>query len=602
MIAGLLDPSEGDIQIKGRRINDVPIHKRNLGLVFQNYALFPAQDDCRERRLRPEVSRRRQGGADERVKKALDLVQLPDVGDRYPKQLSGGQQQRIALARAIVIEPDVLLLDEPLSALDANLREDMRVELKRIQHQIGITTVFVTHDQAEALAMSDRIVVMSNGRVEQVGAPEDVYNDAGDGIRGTLSRRLQHPALDLHGCDRDDGRWRIPPSASWFCRASARRMSPGRARSSWRCVPKTVNRGSWSSGCHRRGCGQRAGRVETVDYQGLAARYFVRVGDEQLQAINMIDGSPFAEGAAVSMCGSGRATCTILPEAAMMSEREKSHLFYQSRRGGRCSTGRAASTCGTSTASAISTARPARWSATSAIPTSACWRRCGGRWKSRPSATGCISKPSLRKISPRLTAQRAPEGLRRYSSSPAALRRWKAPSSWPGNTRSPSAGAALQGHLAPAELSRLHARGAGAHRLCAADRAFRADDAADAEDPGAARLSRRLDPDDPATGHHYADMLEAKHPRGGAGNGARLHRGADRRRVHRRAGAAAGYMQRVREICDRYGVLLIHDEVMCGGGRTGRSLPPSTGRRAGHSRHVEGVCGRLCAARRHGRA
>ena len=111
-----------------------------------------------------------------RVSDALELVKLPHVRDRYPKQLSGGQQQRIALARAIVIEPAVLLLDEPLSALDANLREEMRVELKRIQHRIGVTTVFVTHDQSEALAMSDRVVVMSEGRVEQTGAPEEVYN------------------------------------------------------------------------------------------------------------------------------------------------------------------------------------------------------------------------------------------------------------------------------------------------------------------------------------------------------------------------------------------------------------------------------------------
>jgi putative spermidine/putrescine transport system ATP-binding protein len=176
MIAGLLDPSEGEISIKGKRVNDVPIHKRNLGLVFQNYALFPHKTvadnvafGLNYRNVGKEEARRK-------VAEALELVQLPDLGARYPKELSGGQQQRIALARAIVIEPDVLLLDEPLSALDANLREDMRVELKRIQQSIGVTTVFVTHDQTEALAMSDQIIVMSEGRVEQIGAPEEVYN------------------------------------------------------------------------------------------------------------------------------------------------------------------------------------------------------------------------------------------------------------------------------------------------------------------------------------------------------------------------------------------------------------------------------------------
>ncbi|MDN3722052.1 ABC transporter ATP-binding protein [Roseibium salinum] len=176
MIAGLIDPTEGDITIKGQRINDVPIHKRNLGLVFQNYALFPHKTIAENVAFGLKYRNLSRADAEQKVKDALELVQLPDVGGRYPKQLSGGQQQRIALARAIVIEPDVLLLDEPLSALDANLREDMRVELKRIQHRIGITTVFVTHDQSEALAMSDQVVVMSNGRVEQVGTPEEVYN------------------------------------------------------------------------------------------------------------------------------------------------------------------------------------------------------------------------------------------------------------------------------------------------------------------------------------------------------------------------------------------------------------------------------------------
>ena len=177
MIAGLLDPSEGEITIKGRRMNDVPIHKRNLGLVFQNYALFPHKTISENVAFGLKYRDVPRADADRRVREALELVQLPHVCDRYPKQLSGGQQQRIALARALVIEPDVLLLDEPLSALDANLREDMRVELKRIQHRIGVTTVFVTHDQSEALAMSDRVVVMSDGRVEQIGAPEDVYNN-----------------------------------------------------------------------------------------------------------------------------------------------------------------------------------------------------------------------------------------------------------------------------------------------------------------------------------------------------------------------------------------------------------------------------------------
>ena len=147
MISGLADPSSGDILIGGNRVNDVPIHKRNLGLVFQNYALFPHRTIGENIAFGLKYRGVPKSDVTRKVREALDIVRLPGVEDRYPQQLSGGQQQRIALARAIVIEPDVLLLDEPLSALDANLREDMRVELKAIQDRIGVTTIFVTHAQ-----------------------------------------------------------------------------------------------------------------------------------------------------------------------------------------------------------------------------------------------------------------------------------------------------------------------------------------------------------------------------------------------------------------------------------------------------------------------
>ena len=176
MLAGLETPSAGEIFIRGKRINDVPIHKRNLGMIFQNYALFPHKSvfdniafGLKYRGLPKDQIR-------EKVEKALEMVRLPGVGKRVPAQLSGGQQQRIALARAIVIEPDVLLMDEPLSALDENLREDMRREIDRLQKQIGVTTLFVTHDQREALSMSDKVVVLKQGVIQQEGAPEEVYN------------------------------------------------------------------------------------------------------------------------------------------------------------------------------------------------------------------------------------------------------------------------------------------------------------------------------------------------------------------------------------------------------------------------------------------
>ena len=177
MIAGLETPTEGDIFIKGKRVNDTPIHKRNLGMIFQNYALFPHKTifdnvafGLKYRNFSKDVIK-------QKVKHALDIVRLPGVESRMPSQLSGGQQQRIALARAIVIEPDVLLMDEPLSALDENLREEMRVEVSNLQEMLGITSIFVTHDQREALTLSDSIVVMKDGRKQQEGNPEEVYNN-----------------------------------------------------------------------------------------------------------------------------------------------------------------------------------------------------------------------------------------------------------------------------------------------------------------------------------------------------------------------------------------------------------------------------------------
>lgn len=176
MISGLESPTEGDIYIKGKRVNDIPIHKRNLGMIFQNYALFPHKtifDNVAFGLKYRDVAKNEIKG---KVTKALEMVRLPGVENRMPSQLSGGQQQRIAMARAIVIEPDVLLMDEPLSALDENLREEMRREIDNLQQMLGLTTIFVTHDQREALSMSDKIVVMNDGLKQQEGNPEEVYN------------------------------------------------------------------------------------------------------------------------------------------------------------------------------------------------------------------------------------------------------------------------------------------------------------------------------------------------------------------------------------------------------------------------------------------
>jgi len=175
MIAGLVEPDGGQIVLAGEDITRVAVHRRNLGLVFQSYALFPHMTVLEN----VAFGLRRRGVAEPelgpRVERMLELVRLGPLGARYPRELSGGQQQRVALARALVTEPRVLLLDEPLSNLDALLRDEMRVELKRLQERLGTTMIFVTHDQAEALILSDRVVVMERGRVEQVGRPEEVY-------------------------------------------------------------------------------------------------------------------------------------------------------------------------------------------------------------------------------------------------------------------------------------------------------------------------------------------------------------------------------------------------------------------------------------------
>ena len=175
MIAGFTGPSAGDVQIEGKSVVQLPPEKRNIGVVFQNYALFPHMSTFENVGFPLKMRGASKGLTTDRVMWALSLVRMEGLGERLPRQLSGGQQQRVALARALVFQPSILLMDEPLGALDKNLREQMKVELKRIHRELRTTIVYVTHDQEEALMMSDRVALMNRGRIEQIGSAMDLY-------------------------------------------------------------------------------------------------------------------------------------------------------------------------------------------------------------------------------------------------------------------------------------------------------------------------------------------------------------------------------------------------------------------------------------------
>ncbi len=208
VLAGFVEPSHGQVLVDGQDVTAVPAHRRNLGLVFQNYALFPhltvAQNVAYGLKTRGVTGSRRT----KRVAEVLELVGLADFAARRPRQLSGGQQQRVALARALAYEPSVLLLDEPLSNLDAKLRRQMQSELRQIQRRVGTTMIFVTHDQDEALTLSDRVALLNAGKVEQLGTPQEIYRSprtafvadflgAGNLLRATVLD--QHTVVGPHG-------------------------------------------------------------------------------------------------------------------------------------------------------------------------------------------------------------------------------------------------------------------------------------------------------------------------------------------------------------------------------------------------------------------
>ncbi len=305
-IAGLVQPTGGEIIVAGRRIDNVPIHKRNIGLVFQNYALFPHKSVYDNIAFGLKYRSVEKSAIAHKVKRALDMVRLPGVEKKLPSELSGGQQQRIALARAIVIEPDVLLLDEPLSALDANLREEMRTELKIIQREVGITTIFVTHDQEEALAMSDRIVVMNKGEIEQLGTPEDVYRRPESRFVASFLGQSNLLPGRITAIRNGNVAIRIKEGPEMLA------IAPATAREG-ALVTVVVRAQKVVVGSSGAGAGTMAGKIVSASYLGGTAAYFIDAGGIRLQSNSTIDDRVWREGETVSVTISP-ADCQLLDE------------------------------------------------------------------------------------------------------------------------------------------------------------------------------------------------------------------------------------------------------------------------------------------------
>jgi len=301
MVAGLMDPTAGSIVVDGKEITHTPVNKRGMGMVFQSYALFPHMNVEQNVAFGLEMRQTPKAEQKARVAAALDMVQLGHLGKRQTRELSGGQQQRIALARALVVEPTLLLLDEPLSNLDAKLRETMRTEIRSIQQRTRATTLFVTHDQDEALDMADRIAVMNGGLIEQFGSPTDVYerprthfvaNFIGQANFLTARVGTETGGANLAG----ESYYRVDVEGLGQFGAVG---SAGLAGGTHEMVirPHRLN----VSVHPQAGQTALAGTIERVSYTGDAMAVAVRVGDQQLegQPLTSRRGLPRVGGAAL---------------------------------------------------------------------------------------------------------------------------------------------------------------------------------------------------------------------------------------------------------------------------------------------------------------
>ena len=272
MIAGFETATSGAIRIEGREVTHLPPNARNVGMVFQNYALFPNMTVAQNVAFGLKVAKTGAAALRARVAEMLELVKLGHLADRYPYQISGGQQQRVALARALATSPKLLLLDEPLSALDAKVRVALRDELKALQRTLGITTVFVTHDQEEALSMSDRIVVMNEGRIEQLGTPFEIYNRPKTRFVAAFIGTLN--ILTVEVVDAGSGAIRI---AGQEARVGQGLAAAAGAGCTVALRPEAVTLQDPGDGCNR-----VRGTIEDVAFLGAVVRIKVGVGGSRI--------------------------------------------------------------------------------------------------------------------------------------------------------------------------------------------------------------------------------------------------------------------------------------------------------------------------------
>jgi putative spermidine/putrescine transport system ATP-binding protein len=301
MIAGFERPTAGTISIGGTDITNRPPNRRNIGMVFQSYALFPNMTVADNIGFGLRVRKRPKDQIAKRVDELLGMINLPDKGGRYPYQLSGGQQQRVALARALAVEPEVLLLDEPLSALDAKIRVALRKEIRSIQRQLGITTVYVTHDQEEALSLSDRVVVMSEGRIEQIGAPPDIYNFPATPFVASFVGTLNLLAARI--VDGPTGRVSVDGQE---IRAS-KPADSGAGRVTVALRPEAIELGEGG------GSNRLVGEVEDVSFLGSIVRTRVRLGEGATVSLDTFNDP----GLAAATIGD-TVTVSFPPEAALV--------------------------------------------------------------------------------------------------------------------------------------------------------------------------------------------------------------------------------------------------------------------------------------------